>query len=311
MKTFVIGHQKPDLDSAVAALAYETLSRKRGEVDQIGVLAGEPNHETKFIFEKFNVLLPTTITSSVIKPENNVILVDHNEERQRLDGLNPDKVIRVIDHHKIKFSSNAPIEVMILPLGSTNTIIWTLFKQSNILIEKDLASLMLCAILSDTVGLKSSTTTETDRQAVADLAIQANISNVEGLTEEIFLAKSDVSFLSDEEVIKNDHKVYDFGKKVLIGKVETIEQEKLLNTRKEGLLKSLQLIKESEKIDYIFLAISDILHINTKLLLLGKEEEGIAVKAFGGQVVNNTLDIGPRLSSKKDIAPPIELVLKI
>ncbi len=310
MKTYIFGHIKPDLDSVVAALSFSEYAKLNGVENPTPVIIDQFNPETKFVFEKFGITSPQLISVSDILPEDKVILVDHNEADQRLTGLNQDQIIGIYDHHKVSLNLSQPIEIVVLPLGSSNTVAWYLFKEFNFKVESSLAKLMLCAILSDTVGLKSSTTTDTDKKAVSDLSVLAGITNVESLTLEIFKAKSNVAMLTDDQVVKNDYKIFDFGgKKVFIDQLETVEQDVLLNTRKEGLLKSLETIKDEENVDFIILAITDILKVNTKLLVNGVGETDLIQKAFGGTVTENILDIGPKMSRKKDIAPAIEKAL--
>ncbi len=311
MKTYIIGHQKPDLDSVVAAISFAEYSKLNEVENPTPAIIDNFNPETKFVFEKFGQISPVLISASDILPDDRVILVDHNEPDQRLVGLNPEQIVAIYDHHKVNLNLNQPIEIITLPVGSSNTICWYLFKEFNFPINSNLAKLMLSAILSDTVGLKSSTTTETDKEAVKNLSLIAQITNLEELTLEIFKAKSNISSLTAEQVVLNDYKIFDFyGKKVLIGQIETVEQETLLNSRKEELLNSLQLIKERESVDFIILAITDILKINTKLLVNRGGETELVQKAFGLSVQNNILDIGPKMSRKKDIAPAIENSLK-
>ena len=116
--------------------------------------------------------------------------------------------------------------------------------------------------------------------------------------------------MTPEQIVKNDYKIYEFAKKTLIGQIETVEQAEVLANRKAELLSAIEAVKKAEGFDLIFLAVSDILKVNTKLLLGGDEEIAVAEKAFGGKAVANVLDIGPKLSRKKDFAPPIEAVLK-
>lgn len=310
MKTYIIGHLKPDLDSVVAALVFTEYAKLNGVENPTPAIIDAPNPETKFVFEKFAITPPNLLAIGDILPEDRVILVDHNETDQRLIGLNPEQIVGIYDHHKINLSLSQPIEIVVLPLGSSNTVAWYLFQEFHFVIEPLLAKLMLSAILSDTVGLKSSTTTDTDKKAVADLSILAGITDIETLTLEIFKAKSNVAMLSDEQVIKNDYKIFDFsGKKVFIDQLETVEQDLLLSSRKTGLISALQSIKEKEGVDYIILGITDILKINTKLLVGGVGETDLVQKAFGGTVTENILDIGPKMSRKKDIAPAIEKAL--
>lgn len=310
MVTFVIGHKKPDLDAVVSALAVAEFRKQRGDTNPIAVIADPINPETEFVFKKFSFEVPKLITASEIKPEDKIVLVDHNEVDQRLDNLPQDQIVAIVDHHKFNINLNHPIKITAMPLGSCTTIVYAKFRQYKLTISPELAKLMLCAVLSDTVGLKSGTTTTKDRYAVTDLATAAGITNVEELTLEIFKAKSNISTLSPEQIIKNDYKVFEFAKKTFIGQIETVQQDEVITTRKAELLIALDKVKKSENVELIFLAISDILKVNTKLLLLGEVETLIAQKAFGGQSANSILDIGPKLSRKKDIAPPIENALK-
>lgn len=310
MKTYIIGHQKPDLDSVVAAMSIAEYLKFLGVQTVQPAIIDNINEETRFVFDKFQVPPPELITLDSITPEDKIVLVDHNEADQRLVGLNQDQIISIFDHHKVNINFSSPISVCILPYRSSNTVIWELMKNKNITIDPKLASLMLSAVLSDTVGLKSSTTTETDKLAVADLHKISGVLSIENLTLEIFTAKSNIAALTDEQIVLNDYKVFDFGgKKVLIGQTETVEQSEIILVKKDKLLVAMEQIKKREGMDLIFLALTDILKVNTKLLIVGDAEMTIAEKAFEAITISNILDIGPRMSRKKDIAPQIENIL--
>lgn len=307
MTTFIIGHRKPDLDAVVSAMAVAEFRKSRGDKNDPTPVIGDPiNPETEFVFKKFGVEVPKLITAKDIGAEDRIILVDHNEEEQRLAGINPDQIYTIVDHHKVNLNLNHPIKIKIEPFGSTCTIVYAKFRQYNLPISDSLSKLMLCAILSDTVGLKSSTTTDKDRYAVTDLANAAGVTDIEGLTMEIFKAKSDISKLTPEEIVKNDFKIFDFAKKTFIGQLETVQQEELLSSRKGELLEAMAKVKAGEGVELLFLAVTDVLKVNTKLLILGGEEQVVAEKAFGIQTTDGVLDIGAKLSRKKDIAPPLE-----
>lgn len=311
MKTYVIGHKKPDLDAVVASIGFAKLANLLGDSSATPVIVDEINEETSYIFQKFSAVKPEVITAENISPEDKVILVDHNEIDQRLDNLDQNLITRIYDHHKVNLNLTNPIEIQTYPVGSSSTICAILFKQHNLEIDKQLAQLLLSAVLSDTVGLKSSTTTESDRQIVQYLANITGTANIEDLTLEIFKAKSDISKLTDEQIVLNDYKIFDFsGQKVLIGQTETVEQDNLLSGRKSNLLDALQNIKDKEGVSLIFLAITDILKVNTKIILVGDSEKNVAEKAFGVTAMDQIIDIGPKMSRKKDIAPAIELALK-
>lgn len=311
MTTYIIGHKKPDLDATVSAMAVAEFRKQRGDPDNPTAVIADPiNPETTYVLNKFGVTPPKLISASDITTEDKIVLVDHNEADQRLDNLPQDQIVTIVDHHKFNVNFNHAIKITAMPIGSTTTIVYLKFLQYGLSIPVDLTKLMLCAVLSDTVGLKSGTTTDKDKQAVADLAKMASVTDIDGLTLEIFKAKSNLSSLTPEQIVKNDYKIYEFAKKTLIGQIETVEQTDVLANRKAELLSAMETVKKAEGFDLIFLAVSDILKVNTKLLLGGDEEIAVAEKAFGGKAVANVLDIGPKLSRKKDFAPPIEVVLK-
>src|SRR5687767_15117551 len=310
MKHYILGHAKPDVDATVAAISLTQYFHQIGDQTATAVIADPINPETEFVFKKFNQETPPLLISNQILEEDRIVLVDHNEEEQRLEGINPDQITGIVDHHKANINFGHPTTIDIKPWGSTNTIIYFKFKNKNLSIDQKLASLMLCAILSDTVGLKSSTVTEKDKQAVVDLSKLAGITDIDALTLEIFKAKSNISSLSPEEIVRNDFKVFDFSKKTFIGQLETVEQNEVLSTRKDELIKAMAEVKKQENVELLFLAITDILKVNTKILILDEEEKEVAQKAFHGQVSDNIIDIGAKLSRKKDIAPPIEEALK-
>ena len=121
-----------------------------------------------------------------------------------------------------------------------------------------------------------------------------------------------MSKLSPEQIVKNDYKVFDFaGKKVLIDQLETVEQADILSQKKTELLSAMESVKSEMALDLIFVVITDILQVNSKLLILTDDEAAVANKAFGGKISEQVLDIGPRLSRKKEIAPPIEQALTV
>ncbi len=308
MNTYIIGHQKPDTDAVVAAIALEHLFKAKdcfGYQNPQAVITDPINPETQFIFNKFGIDTPQQVTSKDIASNDQVVLVDHNEEHQRLSGLNPDQIVEIVDHHKINLNLNTPIFTTFKAWGSSSTIVYYIMKQNDFTPDKNLASIMLAAILSDTVGFKSATTTDKDQEIGQELAKLAQITNLDTFTLEIFKAKSNVSQLTDEEIVTNDYKLFDFNQKVFINQIETVEQDVILS-KKTALLKAMETIKQQQSVDLVFCAITDILKVNTKLLFLGEQEAQIAEKAFGGKAQDNLIDIGPKLSRKKEIAPPIE-----
>ncbi len=310
---YIVGHIKPDLDSAVAALAKEKLYRAVSCFDYKNakaVLASPANFESETIFAKFGADLPPVLNAKDIKPEDKFILVDHNEKDQRLQGIKDEQIVDIIDHHKVVLNLGMPIFITCKPWGSSATIIRYIMETCKFTPNKQLASLMLCAILSDTVGLKSATTTQKDKTTTAELAKIAGIKDIDGLVLAIFKAKSSLAGLSTRQVLTKDYKIMDLGgKKVLINQVETVEQGQVTASA-HVYLAEMEIIKSEMGLDYIYCAITDVLRINS-VLLTTPAGEGIVQKAFPGgkKLKNGVYDIGPLLSRKKEIAPALESVI--
>ena len=311
MKIFVIGHKSPDLDCISSAIEYTEFLKKIGryqDAEFVPARAGEPNNETVHIFKKFNVEMPVLIDTQQIDPEDRFILVDHNEEAQRSEKVDAEKIIEIVDHHKLNLSFTSPLRIDIRPLGSTSSIIYELFEVLRLIPSDHVSHLILASILSDTVGLKSSTTTGLDVTFVKNLSKKHDV-DVEKLTFDIFSAKSDISGLSAKQVVNKDFKIFDFsGKKVFIGQVETVEPGVVIKD-KTNLIKALEEAKVEQGTSQAYLFITDILKVNSYALFSTKEEQEIIEKAFTTQGKDWVADIGPKISRKKDIAPEIERVL--
>ncbi|MBU0579106.1 manganese-dependent inorganic pyrophosphatase [Patescibacteria group bacterium] len=311
-KTYIIGHLKPDTDAVVAAMALEYLFLERDcfGYDQPQAVITDPlSPETNYLFDKFKVEAPPLITVTEIGADDQVVLVDHNEKSQRLTGLDEARIVEIVDHHKANLNLSTPVFLNFKPWGSTATIVYFFMEENGVTPDKKLAALMLAAIISDTVGFKSATTTDKDRKFGAKLAKLAEINDIDAFAFEIFKAKSDISTLNDEEIVQNDYKIYEFDQKTFISQLETIQQETLL-AKKDQLLAAMANVKSQLEVELLFVAVTDVLQINTKLLLAGEAEVITAERAFGGSAVDYILDIGPKMSRKKEIAPAIEKVLK-
>lgn len=310
---YIIGHTKPDLDSAVAVVALKHLFDQTqcfGYSKAVPVLAGSANFETQTIFKKFHADLPRVLKTQDIKPADQFILADHNEASQRLAGIKDEQLVDIYDHHKVNLNLSQPIFINIKAWGSTSTVAAWFMETSKVKPDKNLASLMISAILSDTQGFKSGTTTPTDKQFVKKLNQIAQIKDLDTLTLEIFKAKSSLRGLSSQDILTKDYKIYDFsGHKTLINQIETVEQEKLLSQSIQ-LIKEVEDIKKEMALDYFICVITDVLKINSKALV-APEDEKILTRAFpqAKKIKSGIWDIGALMSRKKEIAPAIEKVL--
>lgn len=306
---YIIGHIQPDLDSAVAAVA---LNRLYKAIDGFGykntqaVLASPANYETKTIFAKFNQPLAPVLSAGQIKPEDRFILVDHNEPSQRLQNISNDQIIDIVDHHKAAVDFPLPIFITTKPWGSSATVIYWLMKITGYQPDQNLAGLMVGAILSDTVGLKSATTTPKDKNVLDELN-QIAKTNLKELTVDIFKAKSDLSGLTTKQILTKDYKIFDFsGQKVLINQVETIEQEKI-TAQADLYLNEMAVLKQAMGLNKIYFIVTDVLKINSQCLTVTADTDTL-VSAFprAKKLKNGVYDLGKVMSRKKEIAPAIE-----
>lgn len=301
MKTYVVGHKNPDTDSIVSAIG---LAEFRGDAE--AVKAGEINNETKLVLEKFGLSAPKDISAE----EKKVILVDHNEPGQIHSNIKEEEIVSIFDHHKLGgLVTPGPITVEMRPVGSSATIVADLFFKKNKEISKEIASILICGILSDTLKYTSPTTTEEDKKIAEELNKIAEL-DIDLITKEMFEAKSDISDIKTEDLLSKDYKVFDMSdKKVGIGVWETVDTKTIIN-RKEEIINKLASLKEKDSLSLVYFAAVDILKGNSEMFILNGEEESVAKKAFSKDVVESIMSLPGVVSRKKQIIPMIEGVLK-
>ena len=296
-KKLVFGHQNPDTDTIASAIAASyLLNQTRGEETE-PVALGEPNAETQFALDYFKVKPLRVIEKAETEQ---VYLVDHNEAAQSAKNIDEVEVVGVYDHHKINFSSDAPLWFINMPLGSVATILYYEFKKSNIEIPSDVAGMMASAIISDTLLLKSPTTTSMDQPALEALAEIAGIKDYEAYGLELLKAGTDLSSRTAQELIDGDAKSFDFnGHTFRIGQVNTVDIDETLERQSE-----LESAMQAEGYDNFLFVITDILNSNSKALYLGDASNEVA-KAFDTDIKNNVIDLPGVVSRKKQVVPPL------
>ena len=300
-KVLVFGHKSPDTDSICSTLAMANLQTKlRGE-EVIPCRLGELNEETKYALKYFDVEAPKFIEK--VEEGQNVILVDHNEFSQSVDGIENAKIIAVVDHHRINnFQTSEPLLYYAQPVGCTATILLELFKVNNIEIEPKIAGLMLSAIISDTLLLKSPTTTDKDKKAVEELAKIANV-DISKYGLDMLKAGTDLDKYTEDELIRLDAKCIEKEEiKYVIAQVNTVSIPDVLKRKakieeemnKEILAKGLSL--------FVFV-ITDIVNSNSEAIVLGDRTELIS-KSYE---IDDDIAVMPGVvSRKKQILPLIE-----
>lgn len=311
MTIYTIGHLIPDLDAIASAVVYTELlnkTKKHGQVDVVAIRAGEPNAETKAIFNKFNIQLPPKIEDVTILPEDRFVLIDHNEQSQVHPSILRDSIIEIVEHHNINVSFAKPIYLHAEPIGSSCSVVYGMFKNERIVPSQQAKELMLASILSDTVKFKSSITTARDTAVATELAADLKV-NMDELAFEIFKAKSDITGLSPKEIATKDCKKYDLGgKKVIISQIETVEIEKAMEM-KADLLKAMDEVTHDMEADQMYLFLTDILKVQSFGLYTNDETKVVLEKAFGVKSQNSVVLADKMISRKKDFVPAIEKAL--
>lgn len=304
-KRVVFGHQNPDTDAIAASIAAAYLLNntlyKEDNNSVVPAILGTPNDETMYAFETFNVAVPKVINET---DADEVILVDHNEFSQSVSNISEKPVSVIYDHHKVNFASATPLWMTVQPLGSTSTVLYYQFKQQGIEIPSDIAGMMASAIISDTLLLKSPTTTEMDKPALEDLARIAGIENYEEYGIALLKAGTDLSTRSDLDLLEGDAKSFDMnGKTVRIGQVNTVDINDVL-ARQESLENVMKSQMAAENYDVFLFVITDILNSNSKGLVIADNADDIA-KAYNTVVENNVIDLPGVVSRKKQVVPPL------
>lgn len=303
-KQLVFGHSNPDTDAIVAAKAFAYLQNQLGVADAEAVALGNPNPETAFVLAHFDEATPRVIETAANEVDS-VMLVDHNESQQSVSDLDQVTVTAVVDHHRIaNFETSQPLFYRAEPVGCTSTILTKLFHENNVEIPAKSAGLMLSAIVSDTLLLKSPTTTDDDRKALEELAKIANI-DVETYGLEMLKAGTDLSSKSELELVDGDAKSFDMGGKTIrIGQVNTVDLDDVFS-REATLVKTMEEENQKNGYDMFLLLATNILSSDSRLLVVG-EPKDIVEKAFNTELSDhNTADLPGVVSRKKQVVPPL------
>lgn len=238
-----------------------------------------------------------------------VILVDHNEYDQSVDGLNEAEILEIVDHHNIgSVGTKSPINFRNMPVGSDNTVIYKLYKEHNISIPKEIAGLMLSGIISDTLLFVSPTTTELDKEAAKELAKIANVDlNKYGL--DMLKAGTSLKGKTEEDILFGDFKVYDIGnKKIAVTQVSTFD----INDFNEQIEKYKELINKNainNNYDVFTFLITDILK-NGSYIYYNDNAKEIIENAFDVENIEQGYYLDGCVSRKKQVIPKIMKALE-
>ncbi len=266
------------------------------------LLDSKPN--IAFVNDKDGKLIGILTKSDIASsPRMKVILVDHSERSQSAEGIEHAEILEILDHHRLGgLETTGPILAMLAPVGCTATLILQRYHQLKVTPPPAIAGIMLAAILSDTMLLKSPTTTLQDRRAVEELSLLVG-EEAKSLGKRMYNAKFDLTNLSPKDIITSDFKSFVFGRaNVGIGQVEVGDKDTIL-TRKAEILAEMTRYQLRQGFDLMLLMVTDILLEGTELLVVGKTR--FVEWAFDQPLKDHSIYLPGVLSRKKQIVPPI------
>ena len=272
---YVFGHQNPDTDAICSSIIMANFEKEMGNINQvIPCRLGEINKETAFALKHFGFQKPTLIEKASEADE--VILVDHNNPGQSAKDIKEAKVTKVVDHHGLSgFDSPEPIFIMTEPVGCCCTVLYKMYKDNDIPISKEIAGLMLSAIISDTVLLRSQTTTQRDVKTAKKLASICG-ENLEEYGKLLLLKGTEISDISDHNLVFMDSKEFKVGnEKIQISQINSFNVQEPLD-RKEGIKKEMQMFLDEHKDIVLFVFdILDIFNMDSYAIVLGKRKKAV------------------------------------
>ena len=243
----------------------------------------------------------------LIRPRRKrVVLVDHNETRQSVEGLDQAEIIAIIDHHRLAdVQTGAPVFMRNEPVGSTTTIVATMFQEHGLMPSEKLAGLMAAAILSDTVLFKSPTCTAHDRRIAERLARIAGV-DLEALGREFFSAAISNDKTAGELLLRDFKDFHIAGHEIGIGQINCLDVDSMLDRLPE-FLDAMRKLQKERAYGMVLLMLTDVLRCGTELIFLGDAE--IIRQSFGTpEIEGNHVFLPQVLSRKKQIVPALALL---
>ncbi|MGJ0456065.1 manganese-dependent inorganic pyrophosphatase [Aliarcobacter cryaerophilus] len=302
MALYTCGHIIPDSDSVCSAISLAYLLNKIGRV-ATPARQGELNPETKFILDKFGFEAPVLKTSFA---GDELFITDYSDIAQAPQDLDKTTVVGIVDHHKLgDITTSAPLECWIRPVGCTNTIVKEMYDYHKVEIPANIAAIMMCAILSDTVIFKSPTCTALDIQVVKELSKICGIEDFGALGMEMFKVKSEVEGTPVRDLVMRDYKNFDMhGSKVGVGQLEVVDGS-VFDKIKDDLMEDIKKVKDEQNLHTVALLLTDIMKEGSEILVTS-DDTSIFEKAFNCKLENGKVWLDGCLSRKKQIIPFLE-----
>lgn len=299
---YTCGHIIPDSDSVCSAISLAYLLNKIGRA-ATPARQGELNPETKFILDKFGFEAPVLKTSFA---GDELFITDYSDIAQAPQDLDKTTVVGIVDHHKLgDITTSAPLECWIRPVGCTNTIVKEMYDYHKVEIPANIAAIMMCAILSDTVIFKSPTCTALDIQVVKELSKICGIEDFGALGMEMFKVKSEVEGTPVRDLVMRDYKNFDMhGFKVGVGQLEVVDGS-VFDKIKDDLMEDIKKVKDEQNLHTVALLLTDIMKEGSEVLVVSNDTS-IFEKAFNCKLEDGKVWLDGCLSRKKQIIPFLE-----
>ncbi len=237
-----------------------------------------------------------------------VIQVDHNERTQAIDGIEEAEILEIVDHHRVAdIQTVGPVMFRAEPLGSTATIVAKCYKEHGVEIPKDIAGLLLGAVISDTLLFKSPTCTPTDTKIARELAQIAGV-NIQEFAMEMFKAGTSLVGKSVEEIFNQDYKKFSFGDlSVGVAQVNTMDFEGFM-PYKEEMLGYMSSVARENHMEFTLLLLTDVINANSEIFVAGPRSDYVS-QAFNVELVNHQASLPGVISRKKQVVPAITNVI--
>ena len=238
-----------------------------------------------------------------------VILVDHNERSQTVDGLEDAEILEVIDHHRIgTLETGSPVYFRNEPVGCTATILHAMFHEHNVEIPKDIAGLLLSAILSDTLMFHSPTCTLVDKAAAQELA-QICGEDIDEYGKKMFEAGEDLTGRDADDILHTDFKEFNIGDKTISVGQGFFMSGKAYSEAGEMVNAYLPTALSGSGNSMIFYMLTSVMNQSTELLFVGKGADEVVARAFGKEPENGRVLLPNVVSRKKQLIPPLREAL--
>ena len=273
--------------------------------DCVPTRQGEISAETEFILSQFGHASKVPALKTSVAGEN-VYIIDFSDKAQAPADIMEATILGIVDHHKLgDLTTATPLECWIRPIGCSNTVVYEMFKAHDVEIPKEIAGMMMLAILSDTVIFKSPTCTKVDTKAVKELAQIAGIEDYKKMAMEMFIAKSAVDGASARNLNTRDYKAFDMnGVKVGVGQLEMVDIS-VLESREDEIMEDMKVMKEEEGLHTILILLTDIMKEGSKLMVVSDDASKIEA-AFDVKLENSKVWLDGVLSRKKQVIPFVQ-----